>query len=369
MSQSEPSKPKLWQKSQYANLIRYVPSGTYFARIRVAGKLVRRSLKTTKLSVAKLRLTDFERAERSAVESRESVTQGRVTMGEAAKIYLERVQGDPSLKPRTVEYHNTRLNALFRSWPGLDQVDVGRITKTQCLDWASSFGKKASPSAFNYTISVLRKLIEIGIESGARYDNPAQTIKRVRERAKIPQLPEPEVFNRFVDELENGHGRFSRHCADLVRFLAFGGFRIKEAKCVTWGDVDFDRGKIRVVGDPFTGTKNGEYREVPMIPEMIELLARIRESRSFEESDHSVMAVFECQKAMDRAAKEVAMMRITHHSLRHLFATRCIESGVDIPTVSRWLGHKDGGALAMRVYGHLRDEHSVAMAERVRFGA
>jgi hypothetical protein len=30
-----------------------------------------------------------------------------------------------------------------------------------------------------------------------------------------------------------------------------------------------------------------------------------------------------------------------------LFATRCIESGVDIPTVSRWLGHKDGGALAM----------------------
>jgi len=34
--------------------------------------------------------------------------------------------------------------------------------------------------------------------------------------------------------------------------------------------------------------------------------------------------------------------------LRHLFATRCIESGVDIPTVSRWLGHKDGGALAMK---------------------
>ena len=30
--------------------------------------------------------------------------------------------------------------------------------------------------------------------------------------------------------------------------------------------------------------------------------------------------------------------------------TSCIESGVDIPTVSRWLGHRDGGALAMRVY-------------------
>jgi len=40
---------------------------------------------------------------------------------------------------------------------------------------------------------------------------------------------------------------------------------------------------------------------------------------------------------------------------------------VDIPTVSRWLGHKDGGALAMRVYGHLRDAHSADMAKRVTF--
>jgi hypothetical protein len=40
---------------------------------------------------------------------------------------------------------------------------------------------------------------------------------------------------------------------------------------------------------------------------------------------------------------------------------------VDIPTVSRWLGHKDGGALAMKTYGHLRDEHSTTMAKKVVF--
>src|SRR5437870_10532633 len=79
------------------------------------------------------------------------------------------------------------------------------------------------------------------------------------------------------------------------------------------------------------------------------------------------MRVHECQKSMDRAAKVVGMPRITHHDLRHLFATRCIESGVDVPTVSRWLGHKDGGALAMKVYGHLREHDSVAMAQRVTF--
>jgi hypothetical protein len=44
----------------------------------------------------------------------------------------------------------------------------------------------------------------------------------------------------------------------------------------------------------------------------------------------------------------------TNDDLRHLFATRCIESGSDIPTLSGWLGHKDGGTLAMKTYGHLR---------------
>jgi hypothetical protein len=41
---------------------------------------------------------------------------------------------------------------------------------------------------------------------------------------------------------------------------------------------------------------------------------------------------------------------------------------VDIPTISRWLGHKDGGALAMKVYGHLRQDHSFTQIRRVSFG-
>jgi hypothetical protein len=80
-----------------------------------------------------------------------------------------------------------------------------------------------------------------------------------------------------------------------------------------------------------------------------------------------VMRMSECQKAMNRAAKKLGIARLTHHDLRHLFATRCIESGVDIPTVSRWLGHKDGGALARKVYGHLRDHDSANMAQKVMF--
>ena len=34
------------QKTHYANLVRYMPNGIYFARMRVKGKLIRKSLKT-----------------------------------------------------------------------------------------------------------------------------------------------------------------------------------------------------------------------------------------------------------------------------------------------------------------------------------
>jgi hypothetical protein len=43
---------KVWQPTQYSNLIRYVPSGTFFARLRVGGNLIRKSLKTDLLTVA-----------------------------------------------------------------------------------------------------------------------------------------------------------------------------------------------------------------------------------------------------------------------------------------------------------------------------
>ena len=37
--------------------------------------------------------------------------------------------------------------------------------------------------------------------------------------------------------------------------------------------------------------------------------------------------------------------------------------------IAGWLGHKDGGVLVARTYGHLRNEHSAAMAKRMNWGA
>jgi hypothetical protein len=71
-----------------------------------------------------------------------------------------------------------------------------------------------------------------------------------------------------------------------------------------------------------------------------------------------IMRVGERTIALTRACKEIGIPKLTHHDLRQLFATRCIESGVDIPTVARWLGHKDGGALTGRSAPHWSQRQS-----------
>lgn len=356
-----------WQKTSFANLVRYVPSGSYFARIRVGGKLIRQSLKTKVLSVAKLRLGDFEKQERSNLEAQAELEEGNAAFRDLVKLWRERMAADHSIKPRTKTYYEERLTALLKSWPGLSAMEVRKVSAHDCQQWSGNYVKQASPSNFNNTVGLLRRMFDLAIEHGLRYGNPTADLKRVRVRAKELTLPSQDQFTALVAEIRRvpfGPGLAS---ADLVEFLAYGGLRKGEAAQVTWADCDFKRGEIVVRGDAVTGTKNGEVRRVPMIPDILRLLERQRINRQDEPADAPVMRVKECQGALTRACKQLRIARITHHDLRHLFATRCIESGVDIPTVSRWLGHKDGGALAMKVYGHLRDAHSSAMAQKVTF--
>ena len=133
---------KEWQKTSYANLIRYVPSGIYYARLRVKGKLIRKSLKTDLLSVGKLRLADFEKQERQRAESTDSISAGKMTVNDAIELHRRRVAGDVSFKPRTREYHDQRIAALLKSWPGLDKKEIRSLTKTDCLNWSAKLGGK-----------------------------------------------------------------------------------------------------------------------------------------------------------------------------------------------------------------------------------
>jgi integrase len=359
---------KTWQKTRKPNLLRH-KSGNYYARAFNGGKEVWKSLKTSHYSVAEAKLAEFLKEHRERVNNGNGEVSAKMTFGKALKIHQQNLADDVTIKPATRHYWNQIFVALLKSWPGLADREIRRITKTDCKEWARTFRKVASPTRYNNTLSALRHVFEVAKDAGIIYSNAAENLGRVPVRAKQVTLPSSDQFLQIVDAVEHAGAWCSRDCADFVRGLAFTGCRKSEAAQITWRDIELDAGEIVVRGDPETATKNWTVRRVPLIPEARELFERMRAERNDEPVDAKVFLVRESQKALDRACKKVGAERITHHDLRHLFATRCIESGVDIPTVSRWLGHKDGGALAMKTYGHLRREHSVAQAQKVSFAA
>jgi integrase len=254
------------------------------------------------------------------------------------------------------------LIALKKTWPELFASDIAKVSQKDCNEWAARYGKDYSPTRYNGALGIVRRIFDIGVEHGYRVDNPAKFVDRRRVKPKELHLPSQAQFQEMAKHIETSGAGQSKDCANLFRFLAFSGLRIDEARHVVWSDVDFEKGQLHV-----RITKNSKDRWTPLNSSLRQLLEKMRAERPEESPEKPVMQVFECQKSIDRAAKLVGVKRITHHDLRHLFATRCIEAGVDIPTVSRWLGHQDGGALCMKTYGHLRDEHSQREALKVTF--
>jgi integrase len=343
------------------NLLQYVSTEMYFGRVKIDGKVFRESLETKVFTTAKLLLGDYIKKKR-----KRAAHPIAGTFAAARATYETELAADHTLKDTGKLYRRKCIKALNRSWPELDATHPAKITVADCRAWAAKFAVDYSPSVFNNTLGTLRMIIE---RAGIGHDdNPALKVKRLGVKPKELHLPETAQFDAILKTVETSGAGKAKHCADFIRFLAFSGCRLNEARKVRWQDVSFYTKEIRVHNSKSAKTTSKpEFRFVPIIPPMQELLLRIRPENVSAEA--AVCTIGECEKSLSRACRLLEISRITHHDLRHLFATRCIESGVDIPTVSRWLGHSDGGALAMKTYGHLRREHSAAMAQRVTFGA
>lgn len=364
------SAAKTWSSTSTQHLYRH-KSGTYYGRLIVGGTPTWRSLKTKVLSVAKPALSELlqDNAYRNELSQETEVTD-KMTGAEALALRESQLDNDPSTKKSTKKYWKEIVATLKKTWPTFLTLEMRRITVEQCETWAGKASKEMSPTRFNNTLLVLKSLFKIAVKRGVRRTNPALSIKRARVRRKdlSSKLPDKTRFAEWVAELRKAKGRSTQNCADMVELLAYTGMRLGESKWVQWKHCDFKAGEILVVGAPEEGTKNGSFRRIPMIPAARKLLERLKEDRNPTLND-PVLKVHTATHSMKRAAKAIGMEPLTHHELRHLFATICIESGVDIPTVSRWLGHRDGGVLAMKVYGHLRNEHSLQAASRVSFSA
>jgi integrase len=348
------------------NLLR-AENGIYYARIVYGGRQHWKSLKTKVESIAKQKL----RVQEETVRGRKVAKGTEMTFGMVAEVYAAQVKLE-RLAESTKEFRLRPAATLKRTWPELWAMDIRHIGSDDCVAWQRRFenglalyrptrAKKTvrgdSPTVVNAILAYLRRVFEISIKEGLRSDNPALAMQRKPIRHKLMDLPSKTQFAEIVARVRSSAFRGNNSAADLIEGLAYSGMRLKEASHLAWTDVNFEAGRMAVRGTK-TATSS---RIVPLTPAMTELLSRVRRKGP---------QVFRARSALGclrTACKAVKVKTLTHHDLRHYYATCCIEAGVDIPTVSRWLGHSDGGALAMKTYGHLRASHSTEAAAKVTF--
>lgn len=380
--QTDGAESKTWQKTNVESMYLH-KSGIYYYRTKVNGRQIWESLKTKSKSIAIERISDKLKATRTHRKVTRGAITGKLTVGQAIDGSLREVNSNPDITNTTKRHRHYGAQALLKTWPELERMDPRKLTARDVIEWSNRIrttaprhiphnartairnGKTAgvSVSHHNRLLDALRIALDFAVESGAAVQNVARAhkVKRPAQAVKKLKLPDKEEFHRLIAAMREIGGR-AIHSADFCELLAFTGARRNEAQHLLWSDVDFERNRVclRV-------TKNGDARYVPLTAECRELLERMRENQPFASHESPVAQVFEAQKSIDHAAEKANVSRITHHDLRHLFATTCIEAGIDIPTVARFLGHKDGGALAMKTYGHLRDDHAQAMMARVSY--
>ncbi|HTV40725.1 MAG TPA: tyrosine-type recombinase/integrase [Candidatus Sulfotelmatobacter sp.] len=349
------------------NLYRLESSGGYYALLKRGGKQFRRSLKTKDRKLADRLLGEL----RTKVGSLKISPDAKLNFEQAAKLWLETEKH--SLSSNTVHRRGMYFKGLV---PNFGNTPLRNITDQDCDRWVQERGVSLAPETFNHELDIMKGVFEFALDRGLILSNPAKRIKRRRVVSKQIAVPGLEQFKQLVAAIRQADGHKgnqerNKDGADLIEFLAYSGARIgeviggkdaNEKRPLYWSDVNFQNNTIFLPG---TKTEAAP-RTIPMSSNLRALLTRLN-SQGNPTPSSRIIPIKSARKCLQSTCKKLEFPKFTHHDFRHFFATTCIESGVDIPTVSRWLGHKDGGALAMKRYGHLRQEHSLAMIKKVSF--
>ena len=332
------------------NLVRH-KGGTYYLRAKVNGKIIRRSLRTSDLRIAKLK-RDSELASQRTAAAREDSKSIR-TVGDAINLVAVHVD-QPRLKDSTREDYRKIIAYLRQTLP---VTALGRTwSRAEASSWWKQVSSRYAAQRANRTLLMASKVAKALIDHGIRTDDPTEGLKRMRVKGTAREIPSRDDIEGIVTTVRRQGKRHSEESANFIAFLAFTGCRIGETRAVEWKDVG-DEWLLVTGGE--SGTKNHQQRRLPISPTLKALLDRMR----YPNAAGPLFHIKSPRIALDNACERLEVPHLRIHDLRHFFVTWAIEQGVEIPTIAKWVGHQDGGALLMKTYGHLRDQHSLDQAK------
>jgi integrase len=345
-----------WEKiKSERGLYRFRASGVFFANFRRGGRHYRESLHVTDLALAKRKLATLK----SRID-RTDPRFGKISLVEWLKLYFDTLKGAET----TLADKGRIIERVKTTWVQARTQPMRDLKRSQIVTWLNEQFGGWSASYYNTALSLLRDAFKAAVQDRVLMDNPIADLQYRRRQRPIRLTPTFAQFGQIIADVRaQKFNREAQESADFLAFMGLAGLGQAEASNITRGHVDLDANRIAIFR-----RKTTVAFFVPIYPQLRALLEKLCAGKKPHER---LFSIKEARKALAQSCKRLGFVResadgeltpaFTQRSLRRCFVTRALESGIDVQTIARWQGHRDGGKLILDTYGDVTATHSQRM--------
>ena len=169
-----------------------------------------------------------------------------------------------------------------------------------------------------------------------------------------------------------------------ILLTMYTGLRIGELCALTWKEIDLEQKvlyvrktlqriyvkgwKRKTMVTATTPKTESSVREIPLPESIVKILKKIRSGKNtyLLSGSESFIEPRTLSNRFKKILKDLELTDVHFHSLRHNFATKCLQSRFDIKTLSEILGHSNAG-VTMRIYVHTSLEQKRACMSLLKY--
>ena len=305
-----------------------------------------------------------------------------MTTNELMTAWLDRCERE-RVKPRT--YSRYKGLIVQHILPELGDTQIDDLGRRQISEFLTAHqadgnlrGEALSATSTNLMLTVLNAAFTYACDMELLPANPCDRIRRV------PGPPSRvEAFTREEQRrLEEAIAVSEDRRLFGIRLCLYTGLRIGELLGLEWQDVDMEKGILHIQKTVYR-EKNAEgewqlfvdrpktaasERMVPLPGYLAEDLRIYRRgARSeflIENKKAERMSIRSYQYLFERLTEKAGVRKLNFHALRHTFATRALECGMDIKTLSELMGHKNA-TITLNRYAHSMMDTKIAAMNKL----
>ena len=288
----------------------------------------------------------------------------------------------PSSKQRTFEQYSRA--AQIHILPSLGDIELTDLTPFVLQKFITSLtengnkrtGKGLSPNFVKTILSIVQNSLKTAHLVGYLPEYSANKIKRPKPKEK-----QVECFSAWEQKkIEETALSAKKDKYRGIILCLYTGLRIGELLALTWNDMDFEKSILSVTKTCHDGNENGKHiriidtpktensrRQIPLSKTLIKMLKDIKKKSKCEfviADGEKPVFIRSYQRMFELFLKKLSLQHKGFHSLRHTFATRALECGMDVKSLSEILGHKNA-MITLNRYAHSLWEHKAEMMNKL----